>query len=684
MTISKDYEKYLSHFSETVTLDEFHRNSLVPGLCALRHDVDHDLDLALEMAHFERERGFSSTYFILPGTNYWRTDTRLIDKCLQLQDYGHEVGLHVNSLAEWVSGETNDISASLREQLATLRDAGIRIHGIAAHGDKRCYEHQLSNYWCFQELRPALPYDHENGRTAEGPYETDGTPRLRYPKNHIATRADGTTLELWSTSMQSLGLRYHAWHTAFDQYFSDSTGGWKRTPDPLTVSRSNSRWQVLIHPEHWRGAKRYYFFLSSARSGSKWLSELLDTATPLKTRHEYILNQAFHRGETARKGTSDIWSLEDDANEVRARLVEAWEEFQQQPADFAEVNVYLEDFTDLLKAAFPDATFVHLKRNPKLVVSSLMDRNWYDTPEDRRHPRLVGANPAVLSQFERVCHYVAQVEYRLSIFCSTTVQLTDLTTSNEVLARTLHDLGVPYHPILGRAQLPQVSNARVRKCFPDPDDWDEQKTFAFNRIFNAQQAMYVAKVPAQNCPKNYHSTSIGSSIRHVKLGEPPGAFRLSRGSTRKMGRNNCEVIYEKATGHYLISTDLSSRNAYISIGGSHWERISRFLLKNSGWPIRPESYISGSIVLMVPISKALTIYAISYNSDGTAIHRRNIGVVDSEHPKLNYSCAPHPLAVRVDFIIYISAKFKPFNFNLISFMFCWQNQFTCYAENLGK
>ena len=252
----------------------------------------------------------------------------------------------------------------------------------------------------FQELRPENPYQNENGRTAEGPYEADNTHRLMYPSGHSITRFDQAKFDLWSVAMSDLKLGYHAWHTIFDKYFSDSGGGWIRTSDPLNHERNENRWQVLVHPEHWRGQKKTYFFLSTARSGSKWLSEVLNRATPLKTRHEYILNQPFHRKETLRKCTENVWELEDSSALVRSRMIEAWEEFEASRSDVAEVNIYLANFLVQLRTVFPEATFVHLSRDPVKVVNSLLNRNWYDTPEDQRHPRLKTADMNQLTQFE--------------------------------------------------------------------------------------------------------------------------------------------------------------------------------------------------------------------------------------------------------------------------------------------
>ena len=672
MTISIAYERYLTHFKETVTLKDFNRQVGAPGLCALRHDVDHDLDLALEMAHKEHQLGFKASYFILPSAPYWQADERLLDKCLQLQDYGHEVGLHVNSMAEWVSGATDDIKASLTQQLDLLRNGGIHLTGIAAHGDKLCYEHNLSNYWCFEELRPADPYAAENGRTAEGPYEADMTPRLLYPADHVARRPDGRTFDLWSVNMRDLGLEYHAWHTKFDRYFSDSAGGWKRTPDPIEVLRGEERWQVLIHPEHWRGPRKYYFFLSSARSGSKWLSEVLSAATPLHTRHEYLLNQPFHRGETSRKATTDVWALEDNAGEVSARLTEAWEEFENQPRDFAEVNVYLEGFASQLQAAFPEAMFVQLKRAQALVVSSLMDRNWYDTPEDRRHPRLQGVDAKSIGQFERVCHYVAQVNRRLNKVCTHRIDLDELTKSPESLASELEKLGIAYHPRLGQPVVGRVSNARKEKNFPDPVNWDgNQKQTLESILSGAKNTKATVAAQISKPGANFWAGKWIKEWLAKFTGNDVSSFKLDLASFPRILTKFCSLQYNKNQSVWMVAPDTSEKNAYLALGGSSWEKALTLPFKSTGWQTHPGQYIKGSTVIEVSDTTNLTIYAISYSQSGKQIHRRNLGVIDATHPGLEFAFTAHPSASTIDFIVYVPAKFKSEPFKLRSFVFEW-------------
>ena len=57
MSVRQDYFEYLAHFGHTVTVRELADAPGQPDMVALRHDVDHDLDVALEMAYWERWSG---------------------------------------------------------------------------------------------------------------------------------------------------------------------------------------------------------------------------------------------------------------------------------------------------------------------------------------------------------------------------------------------------------------------------------------------------------------------------------------------------------------------------------------------------------------------------------------------------------------------------------------------------
>ncbi len=657
MTLSADFGRYLLHFGETVPVSTLHLDPDGSGLCALRHDVDHDLDVALEMGHREHEMGMRATYFILPTAPYWN-DPQLIEKCLQLQDYGHEVGLHVNCMAEWAGGKTDNPEAMLRTQLARLRDGGVEILGISAHGDRRCYENQVSNYWCFRELRPDDPFQTENGRTAEGPYEADGRTRLVYPESDEVIRADGERQALWSISMASLGLQYHAWHTLYDRYFSDSGGGWTRTPDPLAFQRGSERWQVLIHPIHWLGPKRRFFLLSTARSGSKWLSEVLEQATPVKARHEYILNQDFYRGEAASKATSNYRALEDNPDEVQTRLSDAWEELDKLKVDYAEVNVYLEPFSEMVRRFFPEAIFVHLHRHPAKVVRSLMDRDWYDTPEDQAHRRIVNSDEVAMSRFERVCQYVTEVNEHLLEYCDYQVSLEDLTQSPESLATILKSLGIVYHPRLGSNLVTTIVNATKTPEFPLIKQWSQEHKATFDSLAGdiTLSLGYSWESSVDNGSKSVSEK--GWRDRW------PGLFKRH---TRRIWSGQKEVIIETDADRFnavycdklvndvgvVIQTKASDNNPYLTLGGSNWHS-TKGMTRSSGWPVRPMYYVRGSLKIQTEDKLRIAVFALNYDRKGKQMYRRQLGVLDRKQSCLEFAFAPHPEADVFDIALYMS------------------------------
>jgi hypothetical protein len=61
----------------------------------LRHDIDFDLDAALEMAKLEAKRGLAASYFVLLRTEFYNVFSRHgTDVLRELAALGHDVGLH--------------------------------------------------------------------------------------------------------------------------------------------------------------------------------------------------------------------------------------------------------------------------------------------------------------------------------------------------------------------------------------------------------------------------------------------------------------------------------------------------------------------------------------------------------------------------------------------------------------
>ncbi len=212
----RDLETLLQGADEVVPLREIQDRGA--GTVGLRHDVDHNLEHAVNFGEWEAERGFRASYFVLPEAWYAK-EPDYVPLLERLVSLGHEVGLHSNVCqiaAE--EGELHPVDGSalpagfcerpaeiMREQLAGLRALDLDVVGTAAHG---------------------------------------------------SGLADN--LSLWATGYvpADFGLQYEAYHLhRAAHYISDNRGRWQ-TPyeeDATSIEISHeAATHLLLHPCHWQ------------------------------------------------------------------------------------------------------------------------------------------------------------------------------------------------------------------------------------------------------------------------------------------------------------------------------------------------------------------------------------------------------------------------------------------------
>jgi hypothetical protein len=201
----------------------------------LRHDVDDNagsLATALRLGEWEFERGISSTFYLLHGAHYWGLE--MIDVALELDSLGHEIGLHVNGIAEALR-EKRDPAVIVAEALSYLREA-VPVRGSAAHGDGLCRDRFGEVVFVNDEIFSECP------RSSIGP----ATRTLRY-RNF--------SLRLAPLPRATFGLEYDAAWLGRGDYLSDSGGVWSQ-PFEEVVARWPTLGQlhVLQHPDWWSAA----------------------------------------------------------------------------------------------------------------------------------------------------------------------------------------------------------------------------------------------------------------------------------------------------------------------------------------------------------------------------------------------------------------------------------------------
>lgn len=173
----------------------------------VRHDIDHDLDTALQLARWESDQGIRATYCALHTAWYYgdlcpegyRHTDFLVESLIEIQRLGHEINLH-NNFGVVALQTGRDPMELMHREICALRCYGIDIRGTSTHGDRLCRDLDFRNYELF----------------AESVYAERGGPRT--VEHH------GNRIRLGEVSMAELGLEYEAYDLPRDVYVTDSGG----------------------------------------------------------------------------------------------------------------------------------------------------------------------------------------------------------------------------------------------------------------------------------------------------------------------------------------------------------------------------------------------------------------------------------------------------------------------------
>jgi hypothetical protein len=224
-------ERLLARADRVVPMRDIHMGDTGPGVIGLRHDIDDNpgsFTTALRLAEWEFEHGYSSTFFLLHGAHYW--DDEMLVQAPVFEELGHEVGIHVNAIAEGLRRRRNPHEV-LFAAVEELRSCGVRVEGCVAHGDHLCHRAHFVNDELF----------------SESPRPDMGAPD-RTVQHH------GVAYTLEPVSRAVYGLAYDANWLPRGMYLSDSGGQWSQPFDDVTAGFGHGQLHVLTHPDWWGAA----------------------------------------------------------------------------------------------------------------------------------------------------------------------------------------------------------------------------------------------------------------------------------------------------------------------------------------------------------------------------------------------------------------------------------------------
>jgi len=638
--IQREYVAFVESLEVGETLERQRQRPGHESSVGLRHDIDYSLDAALEMASLEASAGVTSTFFLLHTAPYMTTDSRAIEKLLQIQDFGHEVGLHLNVLTSWFEGTTDDPATALAQVLDPLRSAGLDISGVSAHGDRSCYENSFINYWLFRDLRTDDPSAREHMLSAEGIKVSAPSFQIPYPTEHALTRSDGATFDLWTLDMADFGLTYEASHLHYDEYFSDSGGSFTRTTSPVDHDLTTGRFQVLTHPKHWLVPRQKFFFLSTARCGSTWLTNQLHDATNLVAQHEFSLNHRVDDSGTpdkAKRTGTGLTELLDNDVELEQLLRQARGWIEQRDSDYGEANVYLAHATDAMRAVFPDSFPVHLVRHPALVVTSLMERGWYENPDDTRYPIFDLPSWHALTPFAKTCWYVRLTNELIQSLGAPVLRLEDLTESLDRFQHQLAEIGISVFPNF-LTSFENVANANITAEFPNYDDWTPHMKWDFESILGSHAKRFDYPLdPVPPPPRSTDRVVLGQRASELVTTELVDLRSQVEGG--RIFAVGCTI------GQSRIVPD-GGRHGYVLLGGGRWAKV----VATSGWDAQPGVRYRGRISATLDGGSG-ALLMLEFGDDGTLLKSRSVARLGHErvtsfafqtaHDATNFNLAIH-------------------------------------------
>jgi len=122
------------------TLCSYHDWKAADKCVILRHDVDYDMDKAVEMAERENDLGVRSTYFVLLTSDLYNVFSMENGRKLRrITDLGHEIGLHFDEVRyPELRGDMQQTASRIIEESALLSSAaGCKVTTVSMHRPSR-------------------------------------------------------------------------------------------------------------------------------------------------------------------------------------------------------------------------------------------------------------------------------------------------------------------------------------------------------------------------------------------------------------------------------------------------------------------------------------------------------------------------------------------------------------------
>lgn len=236
--------------------------------------------------------------------------------------------------------------------------------------------------------------------------------------------------------------------------------------------------------QEWSSAWRFFFVLAQGRAGTKFLANLLNQAQGAYVLHEPVLEdffaylRAFHNPGKAKKYIHGFRK-----KEIYCRMQ------NMTTGVYGEVNSILRCHADAIRDVFPGVVLVHLVRDGRDVVRSILSRNTFTW----RSPYSLGIYPGrndpwkgywpEMDRFARVCWYWQVENKRLRESVGKIVQFEKILSGYQYFFKEiLEPCGIYLSKEAWESSISSPRNITSKFTVPKWENWTLEQKKKFEEI----------------------------------------------------------------------------------------------------------------------------------------------------------------------------------------------------------
>ncbi len=249
--------------------------------------------------------------------------------------------------------------------------------------------------------------------------------------------------------------------------------------------------------------RKFFFIVSTGRTGSAWLSRLLNTAKGAFVEHEPVLwEQAAHL-----EAINDPLAAEHYVRDFRLKhMYLRWRSGPKPEAvTIGEVNSAVRRHVEALQNHLPGVQFVHVVRDGRDFVRSIMSRGTYSG----MHPVYRDFVPpavdeyserwASLTEFEKCCWVWQWSNKDLRGIIGKTVRFEDLLSSYAILSESvLQPLEIDVPEGTWRDSVAKPTNTTSKHSMGKWKTWTDEQRHTFCAICEDEMRMYDYPLQAEH------------------------------------------------------------------------------------------------------------------------------------------------------------------------------------------